>query len=383
MVNLSKLRPVFLRDLLAYLTRCHFVSTLESALRFFMCKVFKRLRPEFYLARNEVELFDRYSNSQILRIEYEHTSTPLPVHVEFYNSKHGVSLCNIRTCFSDETFTLDDDLEAAIADNFQWYKRMLRCREKTFFDGTLARLRCFSFCSRKNEVELCLQPVGYFTACKSHRCLDAPLNDTGDTIRRRVHANGLEDLDNSRLANSLGYSTLLFTADYKLIIQRRSERVVAFGSSWGPASSGAFDAEDFRNRGKGASFPFLRETDEELRIGYDDIIAGSVRFLGITRELYRGGKPEMFFLAQTKLAEEAIRKRRKDARDKWESSSLEFSSFSDSVFDTELSDHQKHRFRTDMTKLLDKYKCMKDMSDPLLSALALWQNDVLSRPLPP
>ena len=260
---------------------------------------------------------------------------------------------------------------------FNSYEKMLRSSGKRFFNGSIVRLNRFDFCPRKNEIELGLQPVGYYTACKTQRILDAPYNKVGDTIRSLVHAKGLEDLDKSRLANSLGYSTLLFTANNELIIQRRSREVVAFGKSWGPASSGAYDAGDFSNRDKDAAFPFRRETDEELGIRDDDIVADSVRFLGITRELYRGGKPEMFFLAKTRLSKERIVERRKNAQDKWESSSLIFWPFSDSVFNAKLSAEGKDEFRRDMTKLLCER--MDNMSDPLLSALALWQNGTCQR----
>ena len=338
---------------------------------------YKRLRPEFYLSLNKDELLKRYSEGEgikILSIENNGVSEDLPVHVVFDNSKHGVSLCNIKTRLLGEEFTLDLDgkFEAAVEDIFSSYKKMLEQRGKTFFDGPIARLKDFSFCSCKKEIELWLQPVGYFTACKTQRILDAPFNEKGDTIRSIVHANGLEDLNQSQLANSIGYSTLLFTADNELIIQRRSKKVIAFESSLGPASSGAYDEEDFRYRGSDKGFPFYRETGEELGIRYREIDANSVRFLGITRELYRGGKPEMFFLAKTQLSKIAIENRRKNSEYKWESSSLIFHPFKSSIFNTKLSDKEKDDFRTDMTKLLREH--MENMSDPLLSALALWQN---------
>ncbi len=351
------------------------------------CLMPNRLKPEFYLSPNEQLFRKLYTSGRLARplarLQIQvgntvgNTSNSLPVAIEFDNSKHQVSPCDIQTCFSQKPFILGNDLEAATAHNFLWYKRMLCVYGKRYFAGEVARLTCVS--SNNKGVKLCLQPVDYETVCKTHMCLDAPTNKKGDTIRRLVHGeDGLEELKNSRLPNSLGVNTLLFTADSKLIIQRRSRKVVAFGSLLGPPSSGAFDAIDFRYRGKGAPFPFLRETQEELQIGYKDICPGSEKFLGITRELLRGGKPEMFFLARTQLSEDQVRKRRKNARDKWESSDLKFWPFHQSVFNTSLSGAQEDRFRTDMKELFDKYPiCL--MSCPLLSALALWQNDVLSR----
>ena len=338
----------------------------------------KSRKPKRYLSEKEDDLFIRYSKGiTILSIENKYDSEDLPVHVVFDNSKseRRVSLCNIKTCWLDDLFTLDKALEVAVKNNFPRYKKMLERRKKKFFENTVVRLMDFSFCSRKNEVKLWLQPVGYFTACKTQRILDAPLDKGGETIRSIVHANGLEDLNQSRLANSLGYSTLLFTVGNELIIQRRSRKVIAFAKSLGPASSGAYNARDFNNRDKNAPFPFRPETEKELGTRDEDINNDSVKFLGITRELYRGGKPEMFFLAKTRLSKHRIVERRGNAPGQWESSHLIFHPFKSSVFKTELSEKEKNDFRKDMTDLLSKH--MKDMSYPLLSALALWQKHVL------
>ncbi len=350
------------------------VSTLKLAVVRLMPK---ELRPDFYLSPNEQLMRALYDSSRLnyLNIKNGIELHTLPVAIEFDNSLRAFSPNEIKVSFSDKTFTLDDELEAAAAHFFGSYRRMLRAHRKCYTDGELARLKCVS--SDEEGVKLCIQPVRYNAVCKTHMCLDAPIKDKGDTIRNRVHgkSKGLEDLASSKLANSLGVNTLLFTADGELIIQKRSRKVVAFGSLWGAPSSGSFEADDFRLADGGSgTFPFLRESKEELHIHNEDINPDSVKFLGITRELLRGGKPEMFFMAQTNLDQGKVRSLRRNAKDKWESSKLIFWHFGGDVFNDNPDDDQKYVFRKNMDALLNKHA--DSMSLPLLSALALWQKNM-------
>ena len=337
----------------------------------------ERLTSGFYLFKTGQQIRDFYEPHclKYLTIEINDTTRRLPIVIEFDNTLHGFPPHEIRTCFSDTTFKLDRSLRAKTRRLFRSYRWMLRVHRQKYVDGELARLKCVS--SDKKGVKLCLQPVKYNVVCKTHMCLDAPIGMKGETIRHLVHSHGLEDLQESRLANSLGVNTLLFTVDGKLIIQERSRRVVAFPSMLGVPSSGAFEADDFRYAGEGhRSFPFLREAKEELYIHHEDIETAD--FLGITRELFRGGKPEMFFVAQTKLAQSRIKRRRKKAKDKWESSGLIFWEFGEHIFNKELSADEKFDFRRRMDALFQKHD-IESMSWPLSSALALWQKDVLGR----
>ena len=346
------------------------VSTLKWAIARLMPK---KLKPEYYFSPNEAllrELYDPFSLNY-LYIKLGTNLYHLPVVIEIDNSLSGLSLENIKVSFSEETFSLDKELEAAATHFFSSYRWMLRIYRKKYFDGELARLKSILLTSA--EVKLFLQPVRYSAVCKTHMCLDAPIGNKDDTIRYRVHRdNSLQSLEKSRLANALGVNTLLFTADGELIIQKRARNVVVASSLLGPPSSGDFEADDFRPIVDNfQTIPFFRESKEELHIHHRDIKKECVKFLGITRELLRGGKPEMFFMALTDLSREKVIKLREDARDKWESSSLIFWPFGGDVFSDKLTDDRKYIFRKTMDDLLNKHR--NSMSLPLLSALALWQ----------
>lgn len=332
-----------------------------------------KLKEEHYLSPNWSLLRELYDPSSLncLNIKIGAKQCFLPVLIEFDNSLHNLSLEDIKVSFSEETFVLDKELEAAAEHFFLNYRWMLRSHRKKYFDGELARLKAFSITSA--EIKLFLQPVRYNAVCKTHMCLDAPIGDNNDTIRHRVHGDkGLCSLEESRLGNALGVNTLLFTADGELVIQKRSRSVAVFGSLFGPPSSGDFEADDFRPAGESfRTIPFFRESKEELHIHYNDINKESVKFLGITRELARGGKPEMFFMAMTNLNRKEVIKLRGNARDKWESSKLIFWPFGGNVFKDNLTDDEKYTFRRAMEDLLNKY--LDSMSLPLLSAISLWQ----------
>ena len=53
-----------------------------------------------------------------------------------------------------------------------------------------------------------------------------------------------------------------------------------------------------------------------------DFAEGSNIFLGLTRELLRGGKPEMFFATCLNITKAHLEQKFKKARDKWENKEL-------------------------------------------------------------
>jgi hypothetical protein len=333
----------------------------------------QKLKQVYYFSPNEAMIWSLYNpqNHNYLQIKHGTNYHYLPVCIEFDNSKIDITLKNIKTNFSENTFKLDEEFESASAHFFQNYRFMLRLYLKKYFDGELARLKSIS--KNNRGITLYLQPVRYNTVCKTHMCLDAPISSQSDTLRYRAHrANGLEDLAKSRLANALGVNTLLFTADGELIIQKRSKSVVISHSQLAPPSSGDFEADDFRpNPSDFESVPIFRESKEEVHIHREDLQIDSVKFLGITRELARGGKPEMFFMAYTKLSSKQIKTLRRSARDKWESSKLIFWPFGSEVLQKNIDSDQQFVIRKSMDELLNKYR--QSMSIPLLTALAFWQ----------
>lgn len=88
----------------------------------------------------------------------------------------------------------------------------------------------------------------------------------------------------------------------------------------------------------------LREAFEEIGIINTDIPPGQIIFLGKTRELIRGGHPDMFFFAKTSLSEKQVIAKWKDAKDKWGSNRLFFFNFGQIAYENLNNAYSIHRF---------------------------------------
>ena len=116
----------------------------------------------------------------------------------------------------------------------------------------------------------------------------------------------LSQLSNALPENHLGLSCMLRTSDGALIIPRRSQHTNVFKGQLSPSISGAANISTCRDSTGGYS-PLawlIQELIEELPFLADsqDAFPGSLKdalkhteFLGMTRELRRCGKPELFF----------------------------------------------------------------------------------------
>lgn len=118
---------------------------------------------------------------------------------------------------------------------------------------------------------------------------------------------GLSELPTALAENHLGMSCLLRTSDGHLVIPRRSEHTNVFKGQLSPSVSGVAGVGSCRDADGGYSplawlarelaeeLPYLAVDDSTFPGGPRDHLARA-RVLGMTRELRRCGKPELFFL---------------------------------------------------------------------------------------
>lgn len=129
---------------------------------------------------------------------------------------------------------------------------------------------------------------------------------------------GLNDLVGALPENHLGMSCLLRTSDGALVIPRRSQDTHVFKGQLSPSVSGGASPSACRDDGPGYSpLSWLaRELSEELPFLAEapDVFPGGLRTelsravaLGMTRELRRCGKPEMFFFLDLPVSAERVR----------------------------------------------------------------------------
>lgn len=184
------------------------------------------------------------------------------------------------------------------------YRAKAARTDAKFFDGENARL------INATEQSLTFQGCSYFDYISTNLALDYPL-PMGTTLRHQLHGDGrLGPLASSPLANAAGINGLLFSRDGHLILQRRSDRVLIRPHEICPSFSGTVDKEDIvKARLLGSTFNLFdapREMVEELGIRRSAII--NLAFLGITRELIRGGAPELFYAMDVDMAASTILK---------------------------------------------------------------------------
>jgi len=154
-------------------------------------------------------------------------------------------------------------------------------------------------------------------------------------------------------------------------MQERSRKVAFRTNELCPSASGTFSLMDVPlARITLKEVPKLREAFEEIGVIETDIPPDQIFFLGITRELIRGGEPEMFFFAKTNLSEKQVKEKWKDARDGWEAKKLNFFNFGQIVH-KKLSDQMKmHKFLLKVDEFIDRH--IDRSSIPLLTNVALW-----------
>lgn len=209
----------------------------------------------------------------------------------------------VRFALVEEPFRLDAELRALTAP--------LAARTPAGGE-TNARLRGVRRTS--DGVTLVVQPADYAAALRTNFAMDAPLPG-GGTVRGRVHAGGrLGPVEASRLADHLGVNALVLAADDALVLRRRSARAAFRPGALAPSSSGAVALADAAAARDARTL--LRETEEELGVRAEDVRA--VEFLGLARELVRGGKPELFLLVRTALGRGELARRAAGAQDRGE-----------------------------------------------------------------
>lgn len=175
---------------------------------------------------------------------------------------------------------------------------------KQFFNGENARVVEWNALTRT----LVFQGSWYFDYLKTNLALDVPIPIVG-TLRQYVAEGGkLESLRASRLANAGGINGLIFTNDGHMIVQSRRDNVLIRPREICSGFSGTIDKSDIvhaiASGGTLAEFDAPREMVEELGINADEIVTRG--FLGLTRELIRGGTPEMFYALDIALSADEV-----------------------------------------------------------------------------
>jgi len=345
--------------------------------------IFKKLLPrwlfqDFFLDWELEEWQEIYRNQTgLLSIYYCGVSRVLPQVVVFDNTIEKLELEQIKFRLNHDKFQLDNNLRTEKI--FKLYKNFIWLNKRKLFNEVCLRLVSITLQQASKSVLFETQEADYFDYIQTNLCLDAQLSQESISLRKQLHTEQnnhcLEDLDNSVLANILGINILILTSDGTLIFQKRSSCTLVRPNQICSSVSGTLAKVDIPEYDKEFNLEellplFFREMVEEIGLELSAISRNEIKFLGVARELIRGGQPEIFLAARINLDKGTIIHRYNQAQDRFESKSLLF--FDMGSLATEVLDSQdkKSAFCSKLDELIENYDDV--IADPLWANLALW-----------
>jgi hypothetical protein len=321
----------------------------------------------------------------LLEIHHNKTAKLLPYVIAFDNTTEHLAAEKIKFQLVPEPFQVQTSPETKKLllryKQFSWFHK-----RKLFNDICLRLVSIQIYHSLENEKHafLQLQQVYYFDYICTNLCLDAQLTPVKGSLRTRIHIeqnnHQLEALESSKLANVLGINILVFTADGVLILQKRSARTLVRPNQICASASGTLIQSDIPNFNQEFTLKqllpsFFREMHEEIGLNSSAVL--QVDFLGIVRELIRGGQPEILLSAQVKVTRTEVAQAYHQALDQFESKHLLFFDFGLIALEVLDSEDKKNQFLFKFDALLQQYE--KEISDPLWANLAMWSRMKLHR----
>lgn len=181
-----------------------------------------------------------------------------------------------------------------------------------------------------------IQPATYFDQIATNLTLDWASEALGEdkslTIRNKYemsHSGRLPPLRSSILANTLGVAVVLINSDtQEVLIPIRGNEQAIMDNGLGKfhcSASGVFAWDESDKIENMLSFDFFSkgmEKEIENEIGLTPEQYNLIP-LAISRELVRGGKPQLFFVAETSLDIANIQSEMKMAAESWEFINIE------------------------------------------------------------
>ena len=253
-------------------------------------------------------------------------------------------------------------------------KDILEEIEHHFYDSTTIRLNGIQI--DDTGITLLVSKTHYLQYVATNYAMDALLKQKGwtRTLRDIVHpTTSLCKLEESLLCNHIGVGTFVFTLDNYLVIPVRSEANIAtWQEKIGPSIAGATSYDDdMWNFKAGPMASWMREGREELGLENSDFAEENDIFFGITRDLLRGGKPEIYFATQLNITRAQVERKFRKARDKWENKELRWLEFTSPL--TPPTNRQEHAtFLQEFFTCIDLYH--DQLSRPAQIGFTFWYN---------
>ena len=277
---------------------------------------FGRTYAEHYASLGETELLAFYENEHPISVDLGGRHFVLPATAAHIPIGHGrVDEQVLSFHVSADAFTLPNTLDAYV----QSVQAKI-AKDDRLWDGKVVRLE------ELNDDRAVLRQASYYSALATNFAIDNKPRGRTESLRQVVHRNGsLGPFEASPLTNHVGVVCMVESSDGLLIAQQRSKRVALRPNGISASVSGALAWGDISTSDRGASIPLaavlagaVREATEELGTELIDLV-----YLGLLRELQRGGKPEIYFFAKSPMSFHQIEAARKRAKDRTESTRLQ------------------------------------------------------------
>lgn len=178
--------------------------------------------------------------------------------------------------------------------------------------------------------EVVIQPATYFDQVGTNLTLDWASGCLGDlstaTLRNDIEKTidgSLPRLKNSVLANTLGVAAMIVSRGEDVLIPIRGSEQAVMVNGKGKfhcSASGVFSWDKSVDETVNLDFNFFidgmaREIYSETGLLKDEC---TITPLAFSRELIRGGKPQLFFVAETQITMDEIKSRMSVAEESWE-----------------------------------------------------------------
>lgn len=267
--------------------------------------------------------------------EYKFCRAPyaetIPLRKGLTGFPYGKNVDDLQIVFIDAKFSLPHYLLKHAEHAVEIFKKLKKIRfdEKTGEWQNDDAIRITKLDLAENKVYI--QPATYFDQIATNLTLDWASGLLGEdsllTIRNYVekHQDGqLPPLRSSILANTLGVAVVLINPETQdmLIPIRGNEQAIMHGAAgkFHCSASGVFAWNETDNDKHALTFDFFiqgmaKEIESEIGLKPEQY---ELIPLAFTRELVRGGKPQLFFVAKTNLDIKTIQSDMKFAEESWE-----------------------------------------------------------------
>jgi hypothetical protein len=285
---------------------------------------------------NLVKFYSQYE----LEKEYKFCRAPyaetIPLRKGNKGFSYGKNVDDLEVCFIDAKYQVPDYLKEHSEKAVELFKALGKIK----IDDTSGEwqndhsIRITNFDITENKIHI--QPATYFDQVATNLTLDWASGVLGEdpllTIRNdyeKAHNGLITPLRSSILSNTLGVAAIVVNPNTKeVLIPIRGNEQAIMDNGLGKfhcSASGVFAWNENDTITNTLSFDFFckgieKEIKSEIGLRPEQY---SLIPLAFTRELVRGGKPQLFFIAETTLDIASIQSEMKMAEESWEFISIE------------------------------------------------------------